>query len=90
MSRLFVSRTRAPAASKNHPLARSRLARPRRKPASLSKLQLWTAGSCDGVLILSGEERKILRSLTQLAASGNVRTQTLQAFDAKELKAITG
>jgi uncharacterized protein with GYD domain len=52
--------------------------------------QLWTAGSCDGVLILSGDERKILRSLTQLAASGNVRTETLRAFDAQEFKAVTG
>jgi uncharacterized protein with GYD domain len=52
--------------------------------------QLWTAGSCDGVLILSGDERKILRSLTQLAALGNVRTQTLRAFDAQEFKAVAG
>ena len=52
--------------------------------------QLWTVGACDGVLILSGEERQILRSLTQLAALGNVRTETLQAFDAKEFKGITG
>ncbi len=52
--------------------------------------QLWTVGFCDGVLILNGDERKILRSLTQLAALGNVRTETLQAFDTKEFKAITG
>jgi uncharacterized protein with GYD domain len=50
--------------------------------------QLWTAGSCDGVLILSGDEKKILRCLAQLVASGNVRTETLQAFDAKEFKNI--
>ena len=52
--------------------------------------QLWTVGACDGVLILSGDERKILRSLTQLAALDNVRTETLQAFDAKEFKSIAG
>ena len=52
--------------------------------------QLWTAGSCDGVLILSGEEKKILRCLAQLVALGNVRTETMQAFDAKEFGAITG
>ncbi len=51
--------------------------------------QLWTAGSCDGVLILSGDETKILRCLTQLMALGNVRAQTLRAFDAKEFKDIT-
>jgi uncharacterized protein with GYD domain len=52
--------------------------------------QLWTAGCCDGVLILSGDERKILRSLARLAALGNVRTETLQAFDEKQFKAIVG
>ena len=51
---------------------------------------LWTVGACDGVLILSGEEKKVLRCLTQLAALGNVRTETMQAFDAAEFKAITG
>lgn len=52
--------------------------------------QLWTAGSCDGVLILSGDEKKVLRCLARLAAQGNVRTETLQAFDAREFKAIIG
>ncbi len=52
--------------------------------------QLWTVGPCDGVLILSGEESQILRCVTQLSATGNVRTETLQAFGAAEFKAITG
>ena len=52
--------------------------------------QLWTIGACDGVLILSGDERKIFRSLTQLAALGNTRTETLQAFDATEFQAVVG
>jgi len=52
--------------------------------------QLWTAGSCDGVLILSGDEKKILRCLAQLVALGNVRTETLRAFDAKKFKGIVG
>lgn len=52
--------------------------------------QLWTAGRCDGVVILSGDEKLILRCLTQLASAGNVRTETLQAFNADELKAIAG
>lgn len=52
--------------------------------------QLWTLGSCDGVLILSGDEKKILRCVAQLAAPGNVRTETLRAFDAGEFKAIVG
>jgi uncharacterized protein with GYD domain len=52
--------------------------------------QLWTVGRRDGVVVLSGEEKSILRCLTQLAALGNVRTESLQAFTAEELKAITG
>lgn len=52
--------------------------------------QLWTLGSCDGVIILSGDEKKILRCIAQLAALGNVRAETLQAFDAKAFKGIAG
>lgn len=52
--------------------------------------QLWTIGSCNGVLILNGDEKKILRWLAQLAAQGNVRTETLRAFDAAEIKSIVG
>lgn len=52
--------------------------------------QLWTAGACDGVLVLSGDEKKVLRCLAQLVALGNVRTETMRAFDAAELKTIAG
>ena len=52
--------------------------------------QLWTTGNYDGALVLSGDEKAILRSLAQLASLGNVRTQTLRAFDAAELKATLG
>lgn len=52
--------------------------------------QFWTTGACDGVLVLSGDEKKILRCLAQLATQGNVRTETLRAFDALEIKEILG
>ncbi len=52
--------------------------------------QLWTTGTADGVLILRGDEKKVLNCLTQLAALGNVRTETLRAFEAAEFKAIAG
>ena len=53
--------------------------------------QYWTAGSYDGVLVLSAaSERKALHALTKLAVAGNVRTETMQAFDAKEFKSIVG
>jgi uncharacterized protein with GYD domain len=52
--------------------------------------QLWTLGAYDGLVILSGDEKKVLRSIAQLGTQGNIRTQTLQAFDAKEFQALTG
>lgn len=52
--------------------------------------QLWTAGSYDGVLILNGDEQKILRCLAQLVALGNVRTEAFPAFDAAEFQALLG
>jgi uncharacterized protein with GYD domain len=61
-----------------------------RKTGVTVEAQLWTVGSCDGVLILNGDEKKVLRCVAQLTALGNVHTETLHAFDAKEFKAITG
>jgi len=53
--------------------------------------QYWTTGNYDGALVLSADsERKVLHALTELAAHGNVRTETLQAFDAKEFEAVIG
>ena len=51
--------------------------------------QYWTTGAYDGVLILSAEdEAKALQCLAALAIAGNVRTETLKAFDAKEFDTI--
>ena len=51
--------------------------------------QLWTAGKYDGILILSAaNETKALNAIAKLAATGNVSTQTMQAFDAKDFAAI--
>jgi uncharacterized protein with GYD domain len=51
--------------------------------------QYWTVGTYDGALVLSADsENKVLHALTELAAAGDVRTETLQAFDAKEFDAI--
>jgi uncharacterized protein with GYD domain len=52
--------------------------------------QLWTVGSYDGAVILSGDERNVLRTIAELAALGNVRTETLQAFDAEQFKGVSG
>jgi uncharacterized protein with GYD domain len=53
--------------------------------------QYWTMGKYDGVLIVSADsEEKVLHMLTALAALGNVRTATMQAFVDKEFDAIAG
>jgi uncharacterized protein with GYD domain len=53
--------------------------------------QLWTAGAYDGLIILEGEsEEKVLGALANLASLGNVRTQSLRAFDADGFVAIVG
>jgi len=53
--------------------------------------QLWTTGAYDGILILNAaSEVKALNAIARLVATGNVTTQTLQAFDAKEFAAIVG
>jgi uncharacterized protein with GYD domain len=51
--------------------------------------QYWTTGRRDGVLVLKADnEGKILRVLAELAALGNVRTESMQAFTDKEFDAI--
>lgn len=51
----------------------------------------WTVGACDGVLVLQADdERKALHALTELAGAGNVRTETIRAFDASEFDSIVG
>ena len=53
--------------------------------------QLWTAGAYDGILILTAaSDVKALHAIARLVATGNVSTETLQAFDAKEIAAIVG
>ncbi len=53
--------------------------------------QLWTTGAYDGLLILSTDtEARVLNLVAGLVAAGNVSTETLRAFDAKEFAAIVG
>ena len=53
--------------------------------------QYWTVGRYDGVLILSAANQSTaLKAITKLAAAGDVTTNSLQAFDAKEFSAIAG
>ena len=51
--------------------------------------QYWSTGAYDGVLILSAAtEKQALHCVSELAAAGNVRTETLQLFGDKEFTAI--
>jgi uncharacterized protein with GYD domain len=51
--------------------------------------QYWTLGHHDGVLILqSDSEEKVLRLLAELAAQGNVRTETSPAYSDAEFDRI--
>lgn len=53
--------------------------------------QYWTIGDYDGLLIISAnKEEQALNCLTSLMASGNVRSNTMQAFDAKQFDRLTG
>ncbi len=53
--------------------------------------QYWTIGSYDGVLIIEAKsERDALHWLTELVSHGNVRTETLQAFESGEFEKIVG
>ena len=51
----------------------------------------WTTGSYDGLLVLKvDKEAQALRCLAQLASAGNVRTETMQAFNAEQFAAMVG
>jgi len=49
----------------------------------------WTVGQYDGAIVFEAQSEEAATSaMLALAALGNVRTQTLRAFNSKEFKAI--
>jgi len=51
----------------------------------------WTSGSYDGVLILEADDdASVSAALISLGTLGNVRTQTLRAYNRKEIESILG
>lgn len=53
--------------------------------------QYWTLGAYDGVLIIGADApQKAQRLLLELAAAGNVRTETMEAFTASTFAAMVG
>jgi uncharacterized protein with GYD domain len=53
------------------------------------KLQYWTCGSHDGVVVLEGPDEQVVTALLlKLGIEGSVRSHTLRAFDRSEMEAI--
>lgn len=51
----------------------------------------WTVGHYDIVAIVEGpDDESVTSALLGLGAQGNVRTETLRAFSANEMKSIIG
>lgn len=49
----------------------------------------WTLGPYDGAVVLEApDDQSVTAVMLALAAAGNVRTQTLRAFDADEMDAV--
>ena len=49
----------------------------------------WTTGAYDGLLLLDApDEQSVTAVMVGLSALGNVRTQTMRAFDESEIGAI--
>jgi uncharacterized protein with GYD domain len=53
--------------------------------------QLWTLGRYDGAVVLDADDDAAVTGLMlSLASLGNVKTQTLRAFEEKEMDEILG
>ena len=50
----------------------------------------WTIGAYDLVTLIEGEEEAVTAALLKLGALGNVRTQTLRAYNIDEFSRIVG
>jgi len=48
----------------------------------------YTVGSYDLVTVVEGSDEAVTAALLKLGSLGNIRTQTLRAFSANEMKAI--
>jgi uncharacterized protein with GYD domain len=48
----------------------------------------WTNGQYDVIATLEGPEEAVMAAVASIATMGNVRTQTLRAFNASEMKKL--
>jgi uncharacterized protein with GYD domain len=54
------------------------------------KSMYWTAGNYDLVVVTEGSDEAAMASLLSVGSLGNVRSQTLRAYSASEIKKIIG
>jgi uncharacterized protein with GYD domain len=54
------------------------------------KTILWTVGHYDMVVTVEGSDEAVTTMLLTLGMAGNVRTETLRAYSAGEMRAIIG
>lgn len=52
------------------------------------KATYWTVGTYDGVVIVEGPDEVVTSALLKIGSLGHVRSQTLRAFSADEMKRI--
>ena len=48
----------------------------------------WTVGAYDVVAVMDGSDEAVTSALLTVGSAGNVRTQTLRAFDADSMRKI--
>jgi uncharacterized protein with GYD domain len=62
-----------------------------KKAGATVREQFWTMGTYDGVLVLDApDEQTATAVMAGLGALGNVRTQTMRAFDESEIGQVLG
>ena len=61
------------------------------KAGARVKAQYWTVGEYDGIVILEApDESTAVGLIAKVAKLGNIRTHTLRAFDAAEMRGVLG
>jgi uncharacterized protein with GYD domain len=61
------------------------------KAGARVKAQYWTVGEYDGIVILEApDDSTAVGLIAKVAKLGNVRTQTLRAFDSAEMRGVLG
>jgi uncharacterized protein with GYD domain len=61
------------------------------KAGARVKAQYWTVGQYDGIVILeAADDATAVGLIAKVAKLGNIRTQTLRALDAAEMRGVLG